>query len=395
MRGTDLPALSRTAVRYIAQFEPLTLLGGLAAVTKRVGLTASATTTYTEPYHLARMLASLDHMSGGRVGWNLVTSQNEAEAYNFGLDTHPSHAQRYARAKEFAKVVMGLWDSWEDDAFPRDKKSGIFFDPAKLHVLNHKGRIFSVRGPLNVPRPPQGHPVILQAGSSDVGKDLAAFCGEVIFTAQHALAGAQAFYADVKGRLTRYHRSPDDVLIIVGVFPYVGKTQQEADEKFDELQSLIDPAVGLSLLASELGGVDLSAYPLDGPLPSLPESNAGKSRQRLLAGMAQRENLTIRQLFRYVAGGRGHWQIVGTPQRIADQLEEWFQKEAADGFMIMPPALPGDLEDFIELVVPELQRRRLFRTDYHGQTLREHLGLRRPEHWSRKAVELQTTVAGG
>lgn len=394
LRGGDLAALSRTAIRYVAQFEPLTLLGGLAAVTERIGLTASATTTYTEPFHLARMLASLDHMSGGRAGWNLVTSQNEAEAHNFGREAHPPHDERYARAKEFAQVVMGLWDSWEDDAFVRDKKSGIFFDPTKLHPLNHKGPIFSVKGPLNIPRAPQGHPVILQAGSSEVGKDLAAFCGEVIFTAQHSMAAAQVFYADVKRRLATYGRSPEDVLIIVGLFPYVGRTDEEAREKFEALQQLVDPVVGLSLLESELGGIDLSAFDLDGPLPPLPDSNAGKSRQNLLADMARQQNLTIRQLFRHVAGGRGHCQIMGTPETVADELEEWFRKEAADGFMVMAPSFPGGLSDFAELVVPELQRRGLFRTDYRGKTLREHLGLRRPEHWARKA-ERPVSATGG
>lgn len=382
VRGTDLPALSRTAIRYIAQFEPLTLIAALSAITERIGLVVSATTTYNEPYNLARKFASLDHISGGRAGWNLVTSQNVYEAGNFGLDAHLNHADRYARAGEFVEIVKGLWDSWEDDAFPRDKEVGLYFNPDKLHVLNYKGQYFSVKGPLNVPRSPQGHPVIVQSGSSEDGKELAAKTGEVIFTAQQVLDGAQAFYADVRRRAAKYHRSPEDLIIMPGVFPFVGRTQKEAEEKFDQLQSLIDPVVGLSLLGGQLGEVDLSAYPLDSPLPDLPESSAGKSRQKLLIDLAQRENLTIRELYLRVAGSRGHWQLVGTPERIADELQEWFTKGAADGFNIMPPFLPGGLEDFVELVIPELQRRGLFRTDYKGRTLRENLGLSRPKHWS-------------
>jgi FMN-dependent oxidoreductase (nitrilotriacetate monooxygenase family) len=378
VRGTDIPALSRGAHRYVAQFEPLTLISALAALTRRIGLVASATTTYYQPYHLARMFASLDHVSGGRSGWNLVTSQNECEAYNFGLDAHPPHEVRYARAREFVDVVRGLWDSWEDDAFPRDKASGVYFDPGKLHVLGHKGRHFSVRGPLNVPRAPQGHPVMVQAGASDAGRELAAETSEIVFTAQDTLANAQEFYRDVKARVRRYGRSPDDVKIMVGVFPFVGRTTEEAREKFERLQSLIDPVVGLSLLSGQLGEVDLSAYPLDGPLPELPETNASKSRRQLLIDMAKREHLTIRQLCIRVAGSRGHWQVVGDAARVADELECWFHGGAADGFNIMAPYLPGGLDDVVEWLLPELRRRGLFRHDYDGHTLRHHLGLRRP-----------------
>ncbi|MCR9255260.1 MAG: LLM class flavin-dependent oxidoreductase [Alphaproteobacteria bacterium] len=378
MRGTDMPALSRTAVRYVAQFEPLTLIGGLAALTERIGLTVSATTTYTEPFHLARMLASLDHMSGGRIGWNLVTSQNPAEAYNFGLEAHPPHGERYARAHEYADVVRGLWDSWDDDAFLRDKRSGLFFDPDKLHVLDHKGPHFSVRGPLNIPRSPQGRPVIIQAGSSEDGRTLAASVGEIIFTAQDTKAGAQAFYADMKARVTAEGRNPDEAIVMVGVLTYAGRTRAEAEDRVEALQALVDPIVGLSLLASELGGVDLSGCDPDGPLPPLPASNAGKSRQRLLVEMAEREDLTIRDLYRRVAGGRGHHQLVGSPEDIADSFEDWLADGAADGFMIMPPALPQGLDDFVALVVPELRRRGLVPDAYRGTTLRDHLGLPTP-----------------
>lgn len=374
--GKDEETLSLSARG--AHFEPLTLLSALAAVTTNIGLTATVTTTYNEPYHLARKFASLDHLSGGRAGWNLVTSANQAEAQNFGLDEHVAHANRYERAEEFIDVVTGLWDSWEDDAFVRDQEGGRFFHPDKLHTLHHKGKHFKVRGPLNVARPVQGHPVKVQAGSSDPGKELAARTAEVIFTAHQTTADAQAFYADVKGRLVKYGRHPDDLKIMPGIFPVVGRTQDEAEDKFDKIQSLIQPAVGLSLLSSMIGGFDLTQYDVDGPLPELPPSNGGKSRQVLLFELARRENLTIRQLYLRIAGARGHKQIVGTPTSIADLLEEWFTQGAADGFNIMPPVLPVSLTDFIELVIPELRRRGLFRTEYEGRTLRENLGLQRP-----------------
>lgn len=359
-------------------FEPLTLLSALSVVTQHVGLVATASTTYNEPFHLARKFASLDHLSGGRAAWNLVTSTTEAEAANFGQPRHPEHALRYERAREFVDVVTGLWDSFDDDAMLYDKESGIFFDPGKLAVPNHNGKHFSVRGPLNVPRPPQGHPVIVQAGSSEAGQELAAETAEVIFTAQQTLAEAQAFYAGVKGRLAKYGRSPDHLKIMPGIFPVVGRTPAEARDKYDELQALIDPAVGLHLLGQMIGGIDLSGYPLDGPVPELPETNGGKSRQKLLLAKAAREGLTIRQLYLSIAGARGHWTLVGTATEIADELEAWFRGGGADGFNVMPPYLPGGLDDFAELVVPELQRRGLFRTDYEGRTLRENLGLPRP-----------------
>ncbi|MGE8508597.1 MAG: LLM class flavin-dependent oxidoreductase, partial [Paraburkholderia terricola] len=323
---------------------------------------------------------SLDHISGGRAGWNLVTSSSEHEAKNFNRDKHFDHSERYERAAEFAEVTTALWDSWEDDAFVRDKTAGRFFDPAKRHVLNHKGRFFQVRGPLNVARSPQGRPVVVQAGSSEAGRDLAARTAEVIFTAQQTLQDAIDFYADVKGRLQAYGRHPDDLKIMPGVLPIVGRTESEAKEKFEELQSLVDPKVGLALISTLTGGFDLSAYPLDGPIPQLPETNASKSRQALTLELARRENLTLRQLYLRVAGARGHWQLVGTPTQIVDQLEERFANFGADGFNVMPPVLPDGLTDFVELIVPELRRRGLFRKEYEGRTLRENLGLRHPAH---------------
>ncbi|GAB7539962.1 LLM class flavin-dependent oxidoreductase [Burkholderia sp. 3C] len=377
-RGDDVEFLSRTAHSYNAQFEPLTLLSALAAVTERIGLVGTASTSFNEPYHVARKFASLDHISSGRAGWNLVTSSNRHEAENFNRDEHIAHADRYERAEEFADVVRGLWDSWDDDAFVRDKASGRFFDPAKRHVLRHRGKFFQVRGPLNVARAPQGHPVVVQAGSSDAGRRLAARTAEVIFTAQQTLDDAVAFYADVKGRMAEWGRHPDELKIMPGVFPVVGRDESEAREKFEALQQLIDPVVGLALVSGLTGGFDLSPYPFDGPIPELPETNASKSRQALTLDLARRENLTIRQLALRVAGARGHWQLIGTPKQIADALEERFVNYGADGFNVMAPTLPGGLEDFVTLVLPELRRRGLFRDEYEGTTLRRHLGLARP-----------------
>lgn len=362
-----------------AYFEPLTLLSALSAVTERIGLIATATTSYNEPYHVARKFASLDHLSGGRAGWNLVTSDNAAEAQNFGREQHISHAERYSRAREFHQVVTGLWDSWEDDAFVRDKISGAYYDPAKLHVLNHQGEHFRVKGPLNVARSPQGQPVIVQAGSSGVGRDLAAQTAEVVFTAQTSLANAQAFYADLKGRLSQYGRHQDSLKIMPGIFVVVGATEAQAQEKFQTFQRLVEPEVGVALLGRMLGNFDLSQFPLDGPLPDLPLTESGQqSRQKLLTELAGEENLSLAELGRKIAGGRGHYTLVGTAVQIADQMQAWFEQGAADGFNVLVPHLPADLEDFANEVIPELQRRGLFRTEYEGRTLRENLGLTRP-----------------
>ncbi|MCR6476248.1 LLM class flavin-dependent oxidoreductase [Variovorax sp. ZS18.2.2] len=363
----------------VSGFEPLTLLSALAAVTERVGLIATVSTTYNEPYHVARKFASLDHLSGGRAGWNVVTSSNEAEALNFNLDRHPEHSLRYERAREFVDVVTGLWDSWDDDAFTHDKAEGEYFDPDRLHVLGHQGKHFRVRGPLNIARPPQGHPVVVQAGASEAGQALAAATAEVIFTAQQSLAGAQAFYRGLKGQLAHHGRDPEGLKILPGVFPVVGQSEQHAKEKLEELQSLIPPDVGAALLSTVIGGVDLAGYPVDGPLPdNLPEPNGPKSRFRLVTELARTEGLSIRQLYQRVGTARGHWSIHGTASQIADQLQQWFEEEAADGFNVMPPTLPGGLDDFVTQVVPELRRRGLFRHEYEGRTLRENLGLARP-----------------
>ncbi|MWC28341.1 LLM class flavin-dependent oxidoreductase [Paenibacillus sp. MMS18-CY102] len=368
--------------------EPFTLLSALSAATANIGLAGTVSTTYNEPFHVARKFASLDYLSEGRAAWNVVTSGSDAEAKNFNLEKHVQHDLRYERAEEFVDVVSKLWDSWDDDALLYDKESARFADKDKVRAIDHKGKYFSVRGPLNVARPIQGHPVVIQAGASEPGKELAARTAEVIFTAWQTLEEAQKFYSDVKGRLARYGRSPDDLKIMPGVFPIIGRTEEEAAAKKALFEQLIPEQAGVALL-SALISFDLAGYPVDGPLPELPQLsqiNGGKSRFQLLKDLADREQLTIRQLYQRIAGARGHREIVGTPSQIADQLQEWFENGAADGFNIMPPYLPGGLDDFVDLVVPELQRRGLFRTEYEGATLRENLGLRRPADFT--ATEL-------
>ncbi|QAY96622.1 nitrilotriacetate monooxygenase [Methylovirgula ligni] len=362
---------------HLVHFEPLTLLSALSTATTHVGLVGTASTTYNEPYHVARKFASLDHISDGRAGWNVVTSTSLAEANNFNREEHLGHAERYVRANEFVDVVVGLWDSWDDDAFVADKAEGIYFDEDKVFEINHRGAHFNVKGPLNLSRPPQGHPVIVQAGSSDAGKDLAARTAEVVFTAQRTLKEGQAFYRSLKDRMSKYGRAPDELKIMPGVFTVVGRTQEEADDKYGHLQELVDPKVGVAML-SRTTGIDLSAYPLDAPLPRFGGNNVQQARPELIDALAEREHLTIWQTILAIAGARGHHVLIGTPERIADELEERFKGEAADGFNLMPPYLPGGLEDFVDLVVPELQRRGLFRTEYQGSTLRDHLGLARP-----------------
>jgi FMN-dependent oxidoreductase (nitrilotriacetate monooxygenase family) len=362
---------------YVAWFEPITLMAALAASTRHIGLVCTQTTTYNEPFHVARKFASLDLISGGRAGWNLITSAKGAEAFNFGRDAHPDKEDRYKRAREFAEVVCGLWDSWEPDAFVRDRDDGLFFDSSKLHALNHRGTHFKVKGPLNVGPSPQGRPIIVQAGASDDGRDLAAETADVIFTAHSSLASAQAFYSDIKARMQKFGRHPEETKVMPGFFVTVGRTHQEAKDKFEQLQELIHPEAGLILLSNYVG-IDLASCDPDGPLPELPKSRTISSRAQLLADLARKDNLSIRQLYRRIAGARGHQQVYGTAAEIADKLEEWFTQGGADGFNIMPPVLPESLEEIVEMLIPELQRRGLFRTRYEGATLRENLGLKKP-----------------
>jgi FMN-dependent oxidoreductase (nitrilotriacetate monooxygenase family) len=373
----------RRSVSYASQgatFEPLTLLSALAAHTSHIGLVATATTTYYPPFILARLFASLDILSGGRAAWNLVTSASPLEAQNFGSAQHPEPEERYERAEEFVDVVKGLWESWEDDAFPRDKVTGRFSDTDKLHILNHVGRHFSVAGPLNVPRSAQGHPVIVQAGSSEPGRNLAARTAEAVFTAHQTIESAQAFYADLKARMPAYGRNPETLKVMPGVFPVIGSSEAEARAKYEALSDLIHPAIPRRFLASVFNDPRLLDHPIDEPLPDWLTVDGRASRPALLLDIARRENLTVRQLHLHVAGARGHRTIFGTPESIADQLEHWFDGYAADGFNIMPPYLPDGLTEFIDQVIPILQQRGRFRTDYAGPTLRENLDLPFPTH---------------
>ncbi|PUA20058.1 LLM class flavin-dependent oxidoreductase [Glaciimonas sp. PCH181] len=358
------------------RWDPMVILPALALVTRNIGLIASVSTSYNEPFNVARKFASLDHLSGGRAGWNLVTSTGGGE--NFNLDAHLDHADRYARANEFYDVVTGLWDSWADDAFVQNKETGVWLDVAKMRELNHKGKHFSVRGPLNAPRPVQGYPVIAQAGSSEDGKEIAARVGEMLYTAEQDIAQARLFYADIKSRVVKYGRAPEHCKIMPGVSPIVGRTQSEAEDKYDQLLRYRDPVLTLRSLSQYASlGIDFSAYSLDDlvPLPDeVPVTNSHKSRQKLLVDWIRREQPTVRELYKKFTGG-GHRVLVGTPQTIADDFEEWFTGGAADGFNIMFSSAPVGIEDFVDLVVPELQRRGLFRTEYEGKTLRDNLGL--------------------
>ncbi len=373
-----------------AIFEPITLLTAMATVTERVGLIATATTGYIEPYTLARSFASLDHISGGRAGWNIVTSAGEDEAANFGVEGIPDHAGRYRRATEFVDVATALWDSWEDDALVLDEATGIFADPGRVHRIDHDGEHFTVRGPLNTPRSVQGRPLLVQAGSSESGKDFAARYAEAIFTAQRSVADGKAFYHDVKARAVKFGRSADEVKILPGIVPFIGPTEDAAAELEQQFTDLISPEYSLRQL-SQMLGADLTAHALDAPLPALPpieQIQGNKSRYQLVKDLASSESLTVRQLIAKLGGGRGHRTFAGTAEQVADNLELWFTEGAADGFNIMPPYLPGGLEDFVEQVVPILQRRGLFRTDYTATTLRGHYGLtHRPSRYTVTAAE--------
>jgi alkanesulfonate monooxygenase len=371
-----IQALQRSAT--VTSFEPLTLLSALAMATERIGLIATASTTFDEPYHIARRFASLDHISSGRAGWNVVTTANPDAALNFGLTDHVEHDERYRRAREFQAVVTGLWDGWADDAWQHDQASGIFFNPEKMHVLDHKGPHLSVRGPLNIARPIQGWPVIVQAGASEAGRQLAAETAEVVFGSSSTIEDARAFYKDVKARVTAAGRSADHFKILPGVLVFVGRTSEEAHEKKALLDSLVHPDSGVPNLSIRLG-IDVSSFDLDAPLPEIPPSNQSQSGRDTLVALARRKNLTVRQLAQFM-GGFGGLQMVGTAGEVADTMQSWLGAEAADGFNVMFPTVPAGLDDFVELVIPELRRRGIFRTEYAGTTLREHLGLPRPQN---------------
>ncbi|MDM9620268.1 LLM class flavin-dependent oxidoreductase [Rhizobium sp. S96] len=369
-----IEALKRS--QTVTSFEPFTLLSALAAVTERIGLAATASTTFDAPYHVARRFASLDHISNGRAAWNIVTTANPDAALNFGFDEHVEHGERYKRAREFYDVVTGLWDSFADDAFIHDQESGIFVDPEKMHVLDHKGEELSVRGPLNIARPVQGWPVIVQAGQSEPGRQLAAETAEVVFCAPRDIDAAKALYSDIKGRMSDFGRSRDHLKMLPAAFVVLGDSIEEAKAKRARLDSFVHYDSAIASLSIALGH-DASAFDPDKPLPDIPETNASKSGQAQVLKLAREENLTVRQLAqRY--GGYAGLAFVGKPASVADEMERWIDEEASDGFNIVFPYLPQGLDDVVNLLVPELQRRGRFRKEYDGETLREHLGLPRP-----------------
>jgi len=375
--GEDIAYGPRTAL------EPLTVLAALAVSTSRIGLIATASTTYTEPFNLARQFASLDHISRGRIGWNIVTSWLAPAARNYGKTAPMSHAERYARAEEFLTVVKGLWDSWAADAELDDRASGRYANPARIRPLNHAGTYYHVVGPLNLPRGPQGRPVLVQAGSSDTGRAFAARHAEAIFTAQVEKTSAQAFYADLKARVAAAGRSPEQVLILPGLSPVIASSADEARRFAEELSALAHPDVGRQRLSGRFGGYDFAHLPLDTPLtpddfPDPQTVEAARSRTEVILELVRREQPTLRQLLARLAGARGHHTFVGTPEQVAALMEDWCTEGAADGFNIMPPVLPTMLEVFIADVIPLLQRRGLFRAAYEGDTLRAHYGLAAP-----------------
>jgi alkanesulfonate monooxygenase len=360
----------------VTAFEPSSLMSALAAVTRHLGLIYTATTTYNEPFLIARQVASLDHISGGRAGWNLVTSMSAAEAGNFGRDRHVEHDARYTMAREFLDVVRGLWDSFEDDAFIRDKQSGDYFSPEKMHVLRHQGEHFSVRGPMRMARPPQGQPIVAQAGASLAGRTLGAETADILFCNAHDVDEAKIFYDDVKARAVAAGRAPHEVSILSGVCVVWGETEEAAREKFDSIAAVYPLEMALENLVITMP--DLLSHDLDAPFPDMPASQGSQGHQKVVSSYARRHGLTIRQTAQQLAASQKHRVVIGTAASIADQLESWFRAKAVDGFVLMPPFLIAGLADFIDHVVPELQRRGLFRTAYEGTTLRQNLGLSRP-----------------
>jgi FMN-dependent oxidoreductase (nitrilotriacetate monooxygenase family) len=362
---------------FLCRFEPTTLISVLSARTSHIGLGATVSTSFSEPYNVARIFASIDHISGGRAAWNVVTSSQPRAALNFSRDAHMEHELRYERAQEFVDVVTGLWDCWEDGAIVADKATGRYIDASKVRPLDHQGRFFQVKGPINMARCPQGHPVIIQAGGSPSGLELAARTADVVFSVVQELASGKKAYADLKGRMAKYGRSPEQLAVLPGVMPIIGHTEAEARDKLSRLQSWLTPTNALVLVSGRIG-YDVTGYPLDAPVPAPPPGETGSQTfHQVLFEYARRENMTLRDLYDLTAAARGHWVLCGTPAKIADTLEEWFVEGAADGFNILPPYFPGAFADFIDLVVPELQRRGLFRHDYEGTTLRDHFGLPR------------------
>lgn len=370
MDPTDHPS-------FMCRFEPTTLITALAGCTTHVGLGATVSTSYSEPFNVARVFGSIDHISGGRAAWNVVTTSNPGVALNFSRDDHLTHELRYERAGEFVDVVKGLWDCWDDGALVADKQTGQFIDATKVRPLNHKGRFFQVKGPVNMARCPQGQPVIIQAGGSPSGLELAARTADVVFSVVQELEPARHAYADLKGRMAKYGRAPEQLAVLPGMMPIIGASDAEAREKLAKLQSWLTPTNAATLVASRIG-YDVSGHPLDGPVPPPPQSEGSRTFHSVLYEMARREKMTLRDLYNLTAAARGHWVVCGTAVGIADTMEAWFSAGAADGYNVLPPYFPGAFDDFVNLVVPELQRRSLFRMRYNGATLRDHLGLPRP-----------------
>jgi FMN-dependent oxidoreductase (nitrilotriacetate monooxygenase family) len=373
---------------FMSRFEPTTLIAALSTVTRYVGLGATASTSFSEPYNVARTFATLQHISGGRAAWNIVTSTHKAAAQNFGKEEIGEHDQRYAVANEFVDVVQGLWNSWQPGAVVADKTTGVFLDESKVRPLNHSGKFFSVKGPLNVERSPHGNPLIIQAGGSAPGQDLSARTADLVFSVVNGdKASAKSAYDGLKERVIKYGRAPDAVPILPGVMPIVGDSNEQAKEQLDKLQSWLTPSNALALVSNRIGH-DISGYPLDAPVPEFPATNRGQSFSTALLDMARREKMTLRDLYNITAAARGHWVIYGTPTRIADVMEDWFVSGLSDGYIIMPPYFPGAFDDFVDKVVPELQRRGLFRKEYSGPTLRDHLG-----HVGERAPERERVAA--
>ena len=370
-RDSDVSGSTRQGISF--QFEPLSLLSAIARETNHIGLVATLNTNFSDPYNIARQLTSLDHISGGRAGWNVVSSFNPTTAKNFGISQPRSHDERYARAAEFLDITKGLWDSWDDDAFDHvDRESGVFFDAKSAHPLNYQGQYYASEGLLDLPRPIQGYPVFVQAGNSETGREFAARIAEMTYCSAQSLDVAKAYYADVKGRMAKYGRAEDQLKITPGLSVVVAETDQEAQDSFNALQEAVD------FTTVNLMGYDLTGYPLDGPLPDLPEKENGKGRAQQLIALARKENLSIRDLVLRFNVSKGHIQVIGSVKTVADFIEEWFVERGADGFNVVPPLLPQGFEDFVRLVVPELQRRGIFRKEYEGKTYRENLGLNRP-----------------
>lgn len=371
---------------FVNRLEPLTLLSAISMVTTHIGLGATISTSFGEPFHVARAFASLDHLSNGRAGWNVVTSTHERASLNFSKRLE-EHDLRYEIANEFVDVVRGLWDTWDDGAIVADRSTGVFIDKTKIHTLDHKGRFFQVKGPLNIERSPQGHPIIIQAGGSVPGQELSARSADLVFSVVNGdKTSAKAAYDSLKQRVVKYGRSPHELPILPGVMPIIGDTDEQAKAQLDRLQGWLTSTNALALVSQRIG-FDISGYPLDGPVPEFKEkTERGQSFSKALLEMARREKMTLRDLYNITAAARGHWVIYGSPKRIADIMEEWFASEIAEGFVVMPAYFPGAFDDFVDKVVPELQRRGLYRKDYTGTTLRSHLGLERPGPIVRRAA---------